>query len=148
MSVSEANPSELEVLRQRNTELEEKMVELNMWRRLALLNDKKITELKDQSANLDLASHWIYRIWLRDLASRWIYRIWLRVGYIGFSFRLGVGYMDFGFRFLGFGHMDEFRSFDFWFLDLRWISAVISPWTLGFHFGFLVRFSFGLLLNG
>lgn len=47
MSVSEANPSELEVLRQRNTELEEKMVELNMWRRLALLNDKKITELKD-----------------------------------------------------------------------------------------------------
>ncbi|UZO22079.1 uncharacterized protein OCT59_014451 [Rhizophagus irregularis] len=46
-TMGEANPSELEVLRQRNTELEEKMVELNMWRRLALLNDKKITELKD-----------------------------------------------------------------------------------------------------
>ncbi|PKB98444.1 hypothetical protein RhiirA5_506177 [Rhizophagus irregularis] len=93
MSVSEANPSELEVLRQRNTELEEKMVELNMWRRLALLNDKKITELKDQSANLvfenlDLKNK-IARLEQEHLIDLG-YLIQLRVEYIGFGFALDI----------------------------------------------------------
>ncbi|PKY58597.1 hypothetical protein RhiirA4_480644, partial [Rhizophagus irregularis] len=59
MSLSEAIPSELEVLRQRNAELEAKnveleakIVELDVWRQRAILNEKKIAELKDQSANL------------------------------------------------------------------------------------------------
>ncbi|RGB40685.1 hypothetical protein C1646_811200 [Rhizophagus diaphanus] len=52
MSISGANPSDLEVLRQRNAELEAKnveletrIVELEKWRQHAILNEEKIDEL-------------------------------------------------------------------------------------------------------
>ncbi|GBC40619.2 hypothetical protein GLOIN_2v274770 [Rhizophagus irregularis DAOM 181602=DAOM 197198] len=54
-----ANPSELEVLRQRNSELEAKnveleakIVELEKWRQRAILNEEKIDELNAENAVL------------------------------------------------------------------------------------------------
>ncbi|CAB4422831.1 unnamed protein product [Rhizophagus irregularis] len=71
------------------------------------------------------------------------------------SFRLRVGYIDFGFRFLGFGCTDfsfrllgfEYMGFDFRFLGIGcnilglWIDRVSTS-------NFWLGFSFGLLLNG
>ncbi|EXX77790.1 hypothetical protein RirG_020590 [Rhizophagus irregularis DAOM 197198w] len=55
----DTNPSELEVLRQRNSELEAKnveleakIVELEKWRQRAILNEEKIDELNAENAVL------------------------------------------------------------------------------------------------
>ncbi|CAB4425276.1 unnamed protein product [Rhizophagus irregularis] len=60
---------------------------------------------------------------------------------------LGVGYIGFGF--VSWALDIWVSAFGYWALDI-WISA-FGYWALdrsGFHFEFLVRFSFGLLLNG
>ncbi|CAB4403361.1 unnamed protein product [Rhizophagus irregularis] len=121
------------------------------------------------------ASRWIYRIRLSVLGFGymefgfrflgldiwvstfgWALDIWISFGFdfwfLGFEYKdfgfrlLGVGYMGFVFRLLGVGY----TGFDFQFSGFRYVSTfgwVLDIWV-SFHFGFLVGFSFGLLLNG
>ncbi|CAB4445833.1 unnamed protein product [Rhizophagus irregularis] len=125
------------------------------------------------------ASRWIYRIRLSVLGFGYMefgfrflgfdFRLdfrymdffrFLGVGYIGFDFWfLGFEYKDFGFRLLGVGYMGfvfrllgvGYTGFDFQFSGFRYVVStfgwVLDIWV-SFHFGFLVGFSFGLLLNG
>ncbi|CAB4405328.1 unnamed protein product [Rhizophagus irregularis] len=59
------------------------------------------------------------------------------------SFQLRVGYIDFGFRFLGFGCTDfSFRLLGFEYMVSTFGSWVLDRYRSGFHFEFLVGFLF------